>query len=125
MSVNISPKQVLEPGIKAGPEGVPKSPPAGYGPVKSVRPEFSLVAVQFLKSNPPYGMRQEFTVDGKDYIARVEPHPPAKERGLNIWHKGVTVYERITKDSGKNYWGVTALLFMLGAGSVLVARRVF
>lgn len=75
-----------------GPESVPKSPPTGYIPLRIASPEIQDMAKEVLSSNPPLGAIFNFEINKNRYIARVEPHPPSPSRGLNDWHKGVTVY---------------------------------
>jgi hypothetical protein len=80
--------------IGPGPGGLPGSPPAGY---ETVHKQLPLEAVTMAKHllGGEYGTETPFEVNGRHFMARVEPHyhPPGFVGGPNGWHKGVTVYE--------------------------------
>lgn len=74
------------------------APNPGIGKKAEVTPELAEKAREILEAetDAPLGKTIPFTLNGKDYIARIEEHdneegdperPPGK-------HKGVTVYER-------------------------------
>jgi hypothetical protein len=79
--------------IGPGPNGAPKGPPAGYRALTSVSPDVGKVAKSLLGND--FGTMIPFTLNGINYMARLEPHyhPPGFKGGPNGWHKGVTVYE--------------------------------
>lgn len=55
--------------------------------------------------------------NGLPGLARVEPHPPAPERGLTSWHKGITLYvNESPKPSGAHLNAGLVVVAMLGAG---------
>lgn len=80
--------------IKAGPDGVPHRPPDGYHAIKGHIPTEVVVKARSLLSGD-YGTMTPFEVDGRKFMARVEPHyhPEGYKNGPTGWHKGVTVYE--------------------------------
>lgn len=58
-------------------------------------PGITSLAVGLLGAS--YGTTKEVTIDGIDYLARVEPHydnHPHGWTGPPYWHTGVSVYER-------------------------------
>jgi hypothetical protein len=80
--------------IGPGPDGVPTSAPEGYRNFRGhVSPEVVKEANSLLGG--AFGTETPFEINGKKYMARVEPHyhPPGFKGGPNGWHKGVTVYE--------------------------------
>lgn len=83
--------KMLAPDTEISATVLPKGPPTGFGPLMHAPSGLETLAKGFLSE--PYGAQGLFKADGITYIARVEPHPPAPERGLATWHKGVTVYE--------------------------------
>lgn len=94
--------------------------PPGYEPLKGkVEPDVTTMAKRLLAG--AMGTVTEFSIAGRHYLSRIEPHPPAPERGLNDWHKGVTIYERIAGSSlppivgavllGFVAWGAWRLVF--------------
>ncbi len=85
-----------DPGIGPGPEGVPTAPPVGFRALSQVVPGLSDFAASILAMD--YGVKVEFQSDKKLFMARIEPHPPAPERGLLDWHKGTTVYESVSPE---------------------------
>lgn len=102
--VNISDSILPGPNNKIGPGavGIPSGPPAGYVILKEVTPEISSLAKSLLKGD--YGTMTPFTIDGKKYIARVEPHyhPPDYKNGPKNWHKGVSVFIKEEKLDSDN-----------------------
>lgn len=80
--------------IGPGPKGVPGRPPEGYHALKGKIPTGVVKTAQSLLGGE-YGTMTPFEINGKRYMARVEPHyhPPGYKGGPNGWHKGVTVYE--------------------------------
>lgn len=80
--------------IGPGPTGVPGSPPEGYQRVHKQLPPAAVSTANRLLSGD-YGTETPFEVNGRHFMARVEPHyhPPGFKGGPNGWHKGVTVYE--------------------------------
>lgn len=96
-----------------GPEDVPSSPPRGFR-LFAGNPPLSMQAqaVAILRREDPLGTISYFAADGQDYAARIEPHPPDPPRGLNDWHRGVTIYEAIP-----GYPSLAPLVFcVLGLG---------
>lgn len=112
----ISNIQVLaaDPGIGPGQEGVPVAPPVGFRPLSQVIDGLSDFASSILILG--YGVKVKFQSDKKLFMARVEPHPPAPERGLQDWHKGVTVYESTSPDG--TVWNPLLLLALAACGAV-------
>jgi hypothetical protein len=84
--------------IGPGPSGVPDSPPDGYHYMRGKVPPEAVQEAWSLISGA-YGTETPFQVDGKQYMARVEPHYHSPESGRRPtgWHKGVTVYEANTR----------------------------
>ncbi|HEY9867847.1 MAG TPA: hypothetical protein V6D08_01460 [Candidatus Obscuribacterales bacterium] len=83
--------------IGPGPNGVPGRPPEGYQAIRGrISPGVVAMARSLLSGE--YGTETPFEMDGKRYMARVEPHygPPGRKNGPVGWHKGVTVYEAAT-----------------------------
>jgi hypothetical protein len=80
--------------IGPGPQGVPGSPPDGYHAMKGKVPVGAVKMAHSLLGGD-WGTETPFEVNGKRYMARVEPHyhPPGFKGGPNGWHKGVSVYE--------------------------------
>lgn len=80
--------------IGPGPDGLPTSAPEGYRAFRGhISPEVVKEANSLLGG--AFGTETPFEINGKKYMARVEPHyhPPGYKGGPNGWHKGVTVYE--------------------------------
>lgn len=76
--------------IGPGPGGLPGRPPEGYRAIPGrVSPAVGRQARSLLGGD--WGTETPFAIDGKRYMARVEPHPPNAK--IRHWHKGVTVYE--------------------------------
>ena len=96
------------------PELGAKTPPEGYGPL--VHPPVGLETLAKGLLVELEGTRALFKSDGITYLARVEPHPPAPERGLKTWHKGVTVYEAEPPSGHPAPWVLA--LFVIGVGTV-------
>ena len=80
--------------IGPGPSGVPGVPPEGYRPIHS-KLEPGAVATARSLLGGDWGTETPFVINGKRYMARVEPHygPPGRKNGPVGWHKGVTLYE--------------------------------
>src|SRR6266481_6217758 len=89
------------------PEVNGKTPPEGYGPLVHSPSGLEMLAKGLLGESE--GVRALFKADGYGYLARLEQHPPAPERGFSNWHKGVTVYE--ASENPGHPWG--SLLFLL------------
>lgn len=83
--------------IGPGPNGVPGRPPEGYQAIRGMISPGVVATARSLLSGE-YGTETPFEMDGKRYMARVEPHygPPGRKNGPLGWHKGVTVYEAAT-----------------------------
>lgn len=79
--------------IGPGPNGAPKGAPQGYKSLTSVTPAVAKIAATLLHNE--FGTMIPFTLNGIQYMARLEPHyhPPGFKGGPNGWHKGVTVYQ--------------------------------
>jgi hypothetical protein len=84
--------------IGPGPNGLPGSPPDGYRFLHGAVPPQAVREAQSLLAGD-YGTETPFEINGKMYMARVEPHyhPPGYKFGPTGWHKGVTVYEAIDR----------------------------
>ena len=76
--------------IGPGPQNAAHNPPEGYKITRDTNPEIGQVAVKLLGGE--WGTTTPFEIDGKNYLARVEAHPP-RPGGIQHWHKGVTIYE--------------------------------
>ena len=93
-----------------------KTPPEGYGPLLH-RPEgLETLAKGLLKE--PMGVRAFFKDNGFTYLARLETHPAAPERGLPTPHKGVTVYEAKVI---RNPWTIPFLVTTCGVLGYVIA----
>lgn len=68
--------------------------PSGYKPIKGKIPTGVVSKAKSLL-NQPMGTEVPFELEGRRYLARLEPHyhPPGYQGGPNGWHKGVSVYE--------------------------------
>jgi|SRR6185369_289226 hypothetical protein len=110
-----------------GPESIPRLPPNGYYILDSANQHLQDISTNILRKGGPLGQITYFVADGHSYAARVEPHPPAPERGITDWHKGITLYrafvDKPDKFSTKNIGaasGATAGFFIGGPlGSVV------
>lgn len=70
------------------------------------------------------GTRTEFRYqDGRMGMARVEPHPPAPERGLTEWHKGVTLYVSTVQEPSSTYLKSSLVVFLLLGIGYIYSRR--
>ena len=101
-------------GISPGPTGVPTAPPVGFRPLSQTIDGLSDFASSLLTLD--YGVKVKFQSDKKLFMARVEPHPPAPERNLTDWHKGVTVYESTSPEG--TVWNPLLLLSLAACGIV-------
>lgn len=111
MATNIGKSFESEQKTSAGPLGLPGKPPNGYSALKAdeITSEISSIAKGLLSGD--YGTQTPFTIDGNNYMARVEPHrhatpPPGSSEEEKKkypkpwgWHKGVTVYGDLNRDS--------------------------
>lgn len=68
--------------------------PPGYKTMKGQIPAGVVARAKGLLSQP-MGTEVPFELEGRRYMARLEPHyhPPGYQGGPNGWHKGVSVYE--------------------------------
>lgn len=114
--------KMLAPDTSISESVLPKGPPSGFGTLVHSPPGLETLAKGFLQE--PYGSQGVFKANGFMYLARVEPHPPAPERGLPAWHKGVTVFEELP--GGAHDTGFV-VLYMVGtlALGYLAARLIW
>jgi hypothetical protein len=85
-------------------------PPLGFRPLVHTPVGLETLAKGLLSES--YGTRALFRADGYAYQARIEPHPPAPERGLPNWHKGVTIYEAVEAKGMGSIYGLMVLLLL-------------
>lgn len=68
----------------------------GWRLATDVTPAVTAFASSVLRSGLAYGETLVRTIDGRQYLARVEPHYDDHAGGGVRWHRGVTVYEKAT-----------------------------
>jgi hypothetical protein len=80
--------------IGPGPNGLPDAPPDGYRTIHSKLEPGAVAKARSLLGGD-WGTETPFEINGKRYMARVEPHcgPRGRKYGPVGWHKGVTLYE--------------------------------
>ena len=99
------------------PEPNGKTPPEGYGPLLHRPQGLETLAKGLLVE--PMGVRALFKDNGFTYLARLETHPAAPERGLPTPHKGVTVYEA---KQTLNPWTTPILITSFGVLGYIIAH---
>lgn len=97
-------KDQTEPTIGPGKEGLPKhGVPSGYKILPDNQITKQIIDISRSSLSMPYGTILPFTIDGVEYITRVEPHyhaPESRRPGggkwmAYNWHKGSTVYVKV------------------------------
>lgn len=105
--VKVEPTQPPDPTIRVGPgaNGVPGKPPTGYLPLPASEKSATIGKIASSLLGGEWGALTPFSISGKRYMARVEPHfhpipppgtPPGELKKFPKpwgWHKGVTVYK--------------------------------
>jgi hypothetical protein len=110
MSFQIQPSIDKDPAIKdISQASIPGHPPTGYRPLHPGESNSEIgAAAQEILRNSQLGDQVPFTVDGKQYMGRSEPHyhqpPPPGEDPSRYpkpwdWHRGVTVFKAVTTDT--------------------------
>ena len=104
--IKILPSIGKDPAIKdLSARSIPGRPPAGYRPLKSgeSNTDIGVTATKILNSSS-LGDQTPFTINGKEYMGRTEPHfHPSPPPGADPkkypkpwgWHKGVTVFKKL------------------------------